>query len=106
MGRDRFEELQGGYGGRDDTAIELGSFDARHAGYNNYDNGGNAGYADGQFFKLLDSTKAQMEAIEENIKQIAYWHEQALEATSENKYHQIIFDRDSLVSETNAHISE
>ncbi|KAJ2476360.1 hypothetical protein IWW56_004964 [Coemansia sp. RSA 2131] len=106
MGRDRFEELQGGYGGQDDTAIELGAFDARHAGYGNYDNGGNTGYGDGQFFKLLDSAKAQMEVIEESIKQIAYWHEQALEATSEHKYHQIIFDRDNLVSETNAHISE
>ncbi|KAJ1834813.1 hypothetical protein LPJ63_001628 [Coemansia sp. RSA 2711] len=102
MGRDRFEELQG-YGGRDDTAIEMGAFDARHAGYGN---AGNSGYADGQFFKLLDSTKAQMEAVDENIKQIAYWHEQALEATSENKYHQIIFDRDNLVSETNGLISE
>ncbi|KAJ1852536.1 hypothetical protein LPJ76_005401 [Coemansia sp. RSA 638] len=59
-----------------------------------------------EFFKLLDSAKAQMEVIEESIKQIAYWHEQALEATSEHKYHQIIFDRDNLVSETNAHISE
>ncbi|KAI9479289.1 hypothetical protein LPJ78_002643 [Coemansia sp. RSA 989] len=105
MGRDRFEELQG-YGGRDDTAIELGAFDARNAGYSNYDNGANTDYAGGQFFKLLDSTKAQMEAIEENIKQVAYWHEQALEATSEHKYHQIIFDRDNLVSETNGLISE
>ncbi|KAJ2804877.1 hypothetical protein H4R20_002328 [Coemansia guatemalensis] len=117
MGRDRFGELQG-YGGRDDTAIELGAFDARHTGYGNYSSGAdhnnnslsnnnnNTGYADGKFFSLLDSAKAQMEIIDENIKQIAYWHEQALEATSEHKYHQIIFDRDNLVSETNGLISE
>ncbi|KAJ2162740.1 hypothetical protein GGF46_000465 [Coemansia sp. RSA 552] len=107
MGRDRFGELQE-YNPQSDTAIELGTFDARHAGYGNavVPSAGGGGYGDGQFFRLLDSTKAQMEAIEENIKQISHWHEQALEATSENKYHQVIFDRDSLVSETNGHISE
>ncbi|KAJ2802719.1 Plasma membrane t-SNARE, secretory vesicle fusion, partial [Coemansia helicoidea] len=103
MGRDRFNELQGEYDGHNDTAIELGAFDARHAGYGDGAAGPAAG---GQFFQMLDAVKGQMEAVDENIKQIAYWHEQALEATSESKYHQVIFDRDGLVSETDGLISE
>ncbi|KAJ1733509.1 hypothetical protein LPJ61_001525 [Coemansia biformis] len=106
MGRDRFNELQGDYGENNDTSIELGAFDARHAGYGGGDGGDADQQAGGQFFQMLDAVKGQMEAIEENIKQVAYWHEQALEATSEHKYHQVIFDRDNLVSEMDGLISE
>ncbi|KAJ2777197.1 hypothetical protein H4R18_005277 [Coemansia javaensis] len=104
MGRDRFNDLQGGYDAREDTAIELGAFDARHTGYDN--GGGGGGEPGGQFFMQLDAVNDQMEVVKENIKRIGYWHEQALEATSDSQYHQIIFDRDALVAETNGLISE
>lgn len=60
---------------------------------------------DGQFFHLIDTANDKMAQIDGRIGQIAQLHEQALEATSENKYRMIADDRDRLVAETNDVIS-
>ncbi|KAJ2785495.1 hypothetical protein GGI15_001889 [Coemansia interrupta] len=99
MGRDRFNELQGYSDDREDTAIEMG-----HVGLGN-GSGAQSDYPDGQFFFMLDNATKQMANVDANIEQIASFHEQALNSTSESKYRLIASQRDQLVEETNGMIA-
>ncbi|ORX68633.1 t-SNARE [Linderina pennispora] len=119
MSRDRFQELQGqsqgGYGGGynagnsnqwsgyqaspHEQRIEMNNF-----GYNNGAAGGMN--TDNEFFGLVDKITEQMSQVDQRIQQISQLHEQALNATSESKHTQAASDRDRLVGDTNAMITE
>ncbi|KAJ1933766.1 hypothetical protein FBU59_005922, partial [Linderina macrospora] len=65
-----------------------------------------SGISDSDFFGMIDNITGQMTEVDQRISDIAQLHEQALNATSEQRHKQVSMDRDRLVADTNAVITD
>ncbi|KAJ1957820.1 hypothetical protein EC988_000637 [Linderina pennispora] len=99
MGRDRFSELQG-------DVPPTGAYTEGYQMQPSSQFASTGGISDTDFFGMIDSITGQMAEVDRRISDIAQLHEQALNATSEQRHAQVSRDRDQLVADTNAVITD